>query len=135
MFLREGEGACPAGLGGTAGSAAHLPSGHSGWAGNFRPAPTQTWACAGRERVSPHGARKGGAPYLGTPPKYSALPRLELLQEAHIVLKEESEVIHPIAEHGYTLYPHTEGETAILEGVDTAGLKHIRVYHTAPEDL
>ena len=72
---------------------------------------------------------------MGTPPKYSALPRLELLQEAHIVLKEEAEVIHPVAEHGYTLYPHTEGETAILEGVDTAGLKHIRIYHTAPEDL
>ena len=106
-----------------------------GRSGNFRAAPTQTWACAGRERISPHGARKGGAPYLGTPPKYSALPRLELLQEAHIVLKEESEVIHPVAEHGYTLYPHAEGETTILTGVDSAGLKHIRVYHTAPEDL
>lgn len=61
--------------------------------------------------------------------------RLELLQEARIVLKEEAKVIHPVAEHGYTLYPHAEGETTILTGVDSAGLKHIRVYHAAPEDL
>ena len=80
-------------------------------------------------------AQKKGCTLLGTPPKYSALPRLELLQEAHIVLKEEPEVIHPVAEHGYTLYPHAEGETTILTGVDSAGLKHIRVYHAAPEDL
>ena len=40
--------------------------------------------------------------------------RVKLVQEAHVVLEVEAQVLHAILQHGNTLNTHTEGEARIL---------------------
>ena len=60
---------------------------------------------------------------------------LELVQEAHVVLEVEAQVLHAIFEHCDALNSHTKGEARILLGIDVAGLQHVGVYHTATHNL
>ena len=64
-----------------------------------------------------------------------SLATLKLPQEPHVVLREQTQVFHSVFEVRDTLYAHTEGVAAVLLAVDTAGLKDVRIDHTATEDL
>ena len=60
---------------------------------------------------------------------------LELVKETHIVFREHTEVLNLIFEVGDALYTHTQGKTFVTFGVDTAGIKHVGVHHTAAKNL
>ena len=61
--------------------------------------------------------------------------RVELVQEAHVVLEVEAQVLHAVLQHGDTLNTHTEGEARVLLRVDTTCLQYVRVNHTATHNL
>ncbi len=61
--------------------------------------------------------------------------RSKFFEEAHIVLREESKVFHPVFQVGYALYTHAESKAGIFFGVDAACFEHGRVYHAAAEDF
>ena len=56
---------------------------------------------------------------------------LELLEEAYVILGEETQVAYSVLEVGDTLDPHAECIAAVLLAVDTAFLQHVGVHHTA----
>lgn len=60
---------------------------------------------------------------------------LELFQEAGIVLREHAEVTYTVFQVGDTLHAHTEGIARVDAGVNTAGVKVVRVYHAAAQNL
>ena len=61
--------------------------------------------------------------------------RIELMQEPHVVLEIEPQVLHAVFEHGDTLDPHAEREPGIFLRIDSIGLKHIGIDHAAAHDL
>ena len=63
------------------------------------------------------------------------LTTLELLQEAHIVLGEQTEVFDAVFEVGDTLHAQTEGIARLYLRINAAGLQHVRIHHTATENL
>ena len=63
------------------------------------------------------------------------LAALELAEEADVVLGEETEVFDTIFEVRDTLYTHTERIAGIDFRINTTSLQHIRIHHTATEDL
>ena len=60
---------------------------------------------------------------------------LEQLEEPYVVLAEETEILDLVLEVCDTLDTHTECISRVFLAVDTAELEHVRVYHTATEDL
>ena len=60
---------------------------------------------------------------------------LELLEEAYVILGEETQVAYSIFEVGDTLYTHSECIAAVLLAVDTAVLQYVGVDHTTAKDL
>lgn len=60
---------------------------------------------------------------------------LELLEEAYVILGEETQVTYSVLEVGDTLDTHAECIAAVLLAVDTAVLQYIRVDHTTAKDL
>ena len=63
------------------------------------------------------------------------LSPFELPEEAGVVLGEEAEVADTVLEVGNALDTHAESVAGIDAGVDAAGLKVVRVDHTAAENL
>lgn len=61
--------------------------------------------------------------------------RVELVQEAHIVLGEQTQVGHLVFQVGDALDAEAEGVTAVNLAVYAAKLKHVGVDHAAPEDF
>ena len=59
----------------------------------------------------------------------------ELTQEAGVVLGEHTKVGHTVFQVSDALHTHTEGIARVLSAVDAAGLEHIRVYHSAAQNL
>ena len=60
---------------------------------------------------------------------------LELLEEAYVILGEETQVAYSIFEVGDTLYTHSECIAAVLLAVDTAVFQYGGVDHTTAKDL
>jgi len=60
---------------------------------------------------------------------------LELPEEANIVLRIETKIVHLIFDLGDTFYTHTECETGINLRVDAEIAQEVGVYHTTTEDL
>ena len=48
----------------------------------------------------------------------------ELFYETHVVFIEKSDVVDSVFEHGYTLNAHTESETGVLFGINSAYLEN-----------
>jgi len=59
----------------------------------------------------------------------------ELAEEAEVVLKVKPKVIDTILEHGSTFNTHAKGISCIFNGINTAGFKNIRVYHSASKEF
>src|SRR5689334_20995201 len=59
------------------------------------------------------------------------LTRPELREEAQIVLEEQAQVVHAIAQHREAVDAHAEGIARVLLGIDAAGLEHLRMHHAA----
>lgn len=53
------------------------------------------------------------------------------MQEAHVVLREQSKVGYLIFQVGDTLDAEAEGVSAVNLAVDAAKLEHVGVYHAA----
>lgn len=53
------------------------------------------------------------------------------MQEAHVVLREQSKVGYLIFQVGDTLDAKAEGVAAVNLAVDAAKLEHVGVYHAA----
>lgn len=60
---------------------------------------------------------------------------MELSQESKIVLKEQTNVVDPVLEHGDTLHAHSEGEARNLFGIVADEAKDLRVDHSGTQDL
>nr|AOO54644.1 phenylalanyl-tRNA synthetase subunit alpha [uncultured bacterium] len=60
---------------------------------------------------------------------------VELLQKLHVVLKEQTQIVHAVTQHGQTLHAHAEGEADVFFAVDADMLKHVRMHHAATADL
>ena len=60
---------------------------------------------------------------------------LKLLEEAYVILGEETQVAYSIFEVGDTLDTHSECIAAVLLAVDTAVLQYVGVDHTTAKDL
>ena len=61
--------------------------------------------------------------------------RLKLTQEPKVVFKKQADVVDPVFEHGDSFDSHTQGISGVSAAVDTAQIEHIRVYHSATENL
>src|SRR5688572_30794934 len=59
----------------------------------------------------------------------------ELLEESHVVLVEQADVLDAVFEHGHALYTGPEGESRDLLRVVADGLEHGGVDHAAAEDF
>ena len=59
----------------------------------------------------------------------------KLVEEAHVIFREETEVFHLIFQVGDALYTHTEGIAFIDGGVNAISFKYSRVHHAATEDF
>ena len=57
------------------------------------------------------------------------------MQETHIVVIEEPQIVDTVRKHGDALNPHTEGETRDLLGIVAAHLEDVRMHHARTEDL
>ena len=60
---------------------------------------------------------------------------LKLLKEAHIVLREQTQVGNLILQVGDTLHTEAEGITGIYLAVYAAKLQHVGVNHSAAQDF
>lgn len=56
---------------------------------------------------------------------------LELLQEAGVVLGEQTQVVDAVLQIGDALHTHAEGVTSVYVRVDAAGCQIVRVDHAA----
>src|SRR6476646_7599110 len=65
----------------------------------------------------------------------SCAKRPELPEEPEVVVDEQSEVIHAIAQHRESVDPGPEGVAGVALGVYPRGLQHVRVHHPAAGDL
>src|ERR1035441_5902357 len=65
----------------------------------------------------------------------SYLPSDEGSQELQIVFKKQTQIVHPIAQHGQPLDTGAEGIARVALRVDTAGGEYARVHHAATGDL
>src|SRR6476619_218545 len=63
------------------------------------------------------------------------LQRFELPQEAHVVFREQAQVLNLIFQHGYALDAHAPGIAGILLGVDFGVFEYGGVYHAAATDF
>src|SRR5690606_943889 len=61
--------------------------------------------------------------------------RLELLQEAHVALKEQADILDAVLEKGDALDAHAEGEAPDLLGIVVHHPEDVGVDHAAPQDL
>ena len=61
--------------------------------------------------------------------------RLKFRKESHIVLTEHAQILHPVFEVCDSLYAHAERIAGIYIRVNAARAEHIRVYHSASENL
>lgn len=61
--------------------------------------------------------------------------RLELLQKAHVILKEIANVANVVAKHGNPFDTHAQREAGVHVGVDAALGEHVGVDHPCPEDF
>ena len=59
----------------------------------------------------------------------------KLVEEAHVIFREETEVFHLIFQVGDALYTITEGVAFIDGGVDAVSFEYSRVHHAATEDF
>lgn len=57
------------------------------------------------------------------------------MQEAHVVLREQSKVGYLVFQVGDTLDAEAEGVAAVNLAVDAAKLKNVGVYHAAAQDF
>src|SRR5690606_19547089 len=63
------------------------------------------------------------------------VPLPELLEEAQIVLEEQPQVVHPVAQHREPLDAHAERIAAVLLRIDAHVVQDVRMHHAAAEDL
>src|SRR5690606_41406628 len=70
-----------------------------------------------------------------SPQPRAAAAQLKLLQETKIVLKEQAQIIDPIAQRRQALHPHSESEAGIGLSIYARGLEHLRMNHSAPHHL
>lgn len=61
--------------------------------------------------------------------------RNELVEEAYIVLREHTQVGYTILQVGDTLDAKTESVAGVHLAIDAASLEHVRVDHTATQNL
>src|SRR5437867_170084 len=66
---------------------------------------------------------------------YALRITLELSQKSQIVSVQQADVVNGVAEHGYALDAHAEGEAAVLFGVYPAVDQHLWVDHACPQDF
>ena len=59
----------------------------------------------------------------------------KLVEEAHVIFREETEVFHLIFQVGDALYTHTEGIAFVDGGVNAISFEYSRVHHAATEDF
>src|SRR6056297_81524 len=59
----------------------------------------------------------------------------ELLKEAQVVLKKQTQIIHAIAQHRQTLHSHTKGKASVCFRIDAAVGEHRRMHHAAAHHL
>ena len=59
----------------------------------------------------------------------------ELLEEANIVLIEETDVVDAVTLFGDAFDAHAKGESGVFFRIDASGSKHIRVNHACAEDF
>jgi hypothetical protein len=57
------------------------------------------------------------------------------LEEANVVLREQTKVLNTVFEVGDTFYAKTEGVACVYLRINTARFEYIRVNHTATKDL
>ena len=57
------------------------------------------------------------------------------MQEAHIVVIEEPQIIDAVREHGDALDPHAKGEARDLPGIVAAHPEDVRMHHARTEDF
>src|SRR5262249_51984990 len=57
--------------------------------------------------------------------------RPELPEKAQIVLEEQSQVVHPVAQHRQSIDAGAEGIAGVTLGVDAARGENVRVHHAA----
>ena len=57
------------------------------------------------------------------------------MQEAHVVLEVEAQILNAKLQHSDTLNTHTKGEATILSAIYAVGLQHVGVNHTATHNL
>jgi hypothetical protein len=57
------------------------------------------------------------------------------LEEAYVVLREQTKVFNSVLEIGDSLYSKTEGIARINLRINTARLQYVRINHTASQDL
>src|SRR5579862_4498236 len=63
------------------------------------------------------------------------LERPELLENAQVVLEEESEVAHAVAQHGEPIDPHPPRVARVALRIDAACHEYVRMHHAAAGDL
>ena len=61
--------------------------------------------------------------------------RTELTKEAHVILEVMTEVVDLPLQHRDTLNSHSESEAGIFLAVNAGSLEHVRIHHTAAENL
>src|ERR1041384_6312247 len=59
----------------------------------------------------------------------------ELLQEPHVTLVVELDVVDAVAKHRHALEPHAEREAGVLLGVDLHVREDLGIDHAGPADL
>src|SRR3954447_6227025 len=64
----------------------------------------------------------------------SEAPWLEALQEAHVVLEEDAQVLDAVAEHRDPVRAHAEGEPLVALRIEAAVAQHDRVDHARAKD-
>src|SRR6478735_6650289 len=60
---------------------------------------------------------------------------LELRDESRIVLEQQPNVRNVVTKHQHALHAHSEGEAGVSLGIDATVREHIRVNHSAAENL
>src|ERR1700722_2345819 len=93
--------------------------------------PTEVRSCA-RRRLSTLGSTNSRS-HWGESFIFSFLPKL--LQEPHIAVEEQLNVVHTVFQNRNAVGTHTEGEAAYFFGIVVHETVHVRVDHTAAQNL
>ena len=56
---------------------------------------------------------------------------LELAQEAQVAIKEQTQVVHAVTQHGEAVWAHTEREADVMLGVQPHVAHHVGVHLAA----